>query len=154
MADPYVPGLLEGAALARHHNIWDKKIANVEKYDPDDAYNLMSELVWNKRAGPIDDEYKDDVITQIYKHDSRIDVGEMWKIKRVQIVGRERRRLKMIKKKEEAVKHRTFQIVRNKTKIRQTKQRIAKEEVSVQHFLPTLRTNLFPLTRKAFAGQT
>ncbi|GMH95712.1 hypothetical protein TrVE_jg5791 [Triparma verrucosa] len=132
MADPYVPGLLEGAALARHHNIWDKKIANVEKYDPDDAYNLMSELVWNKRAGPIDDEYKDDVITQIYKHDSRIDVGEMWKIKRVQIVGRERRRLKMIKKKEEAVKHRTFQIVRNKTKIRQTKQRIAKEEAKLR----------------------
>ncbi|GMH83679.1 hypothetical protein TL16_g09682 [Triparma laevis f. inornata] len=133
MADPrFVPGLLEGAALARHHNIWDKKIANVEKYTADNAYNLMSDLVWNKRAGPIDDEYKDDVITQIYKYDSRIDVGEMWKIKEVQVVGRERRRLKMIKKKEEAVKHRTFQIVRNKTKIRQTKQRIAKEEAKLR----------------------
>ena len=83
-------------------------------------------------SGPIDDEYKESVVDEIYKFDSRIDVGEMWKIRQVQVVGRERRREKMIKKKEEAVKHRTFQIVKNKTKIRQTKARIAKEEAKLR----------------------
>ena len=67
---------------------------------------------------------------EIYKYDSRIDMGEMWKIRQVQVKLREGKRENMIKKKEEAVKHRTFKIVKNKTKIRQTKARIAKEEVS------------------------
>jgi hypothetical protein len=87
----------------------------------------MHELIWNKRSGPIDEEFKESVIDQIYKFDSRIDAGMWWKIRRVQEVGRERRREKMIKKKEEAVKHRTFNIVKKKTKIRQTKARIEKE---------------------------
>lgn len=131
----------------------------VEKYELPKAYNLMNELIWNKRSGPIDEEFKESVIAEIYKFDSRIDAGMWWKIRRVQEVGRERRRevradehggrtviasvlqcmilpyddktncarndesQKMIKKKEEAVNHRTFQIIKKKTKIRQTKAR-------------------------------
>lgn len=96
----------------------------VKKYERPKAFNLMHELIWNKRSGLIDEEFKQDVIGQIYKLDSRIDAGMWWKIRRVQEVGRGRRREKMIKKKEEAVKFRTFEIVKKKTKIRETKARI------------------------------
>ena len=111
--------------------VWDKR-AVVEKYKRPKAYNVMQDLVWNKRSGPIDKEFKESVIKEIYKYDSRIDPGEMWKIKRVQEIGRERRREVKIAKKEEAVKFRTFNIIKQKTKIRQTKKRVEQEKARLQ----------------------
>ncbi len=121
-----VKGGLEGIALAKQYGVWDKR-AVVEKYKRPEAFSMMNDMIWGKRAGPTEGEFKESVIDAVYKYDCRIDAGMKWKIMRVQEKQRELRRDKNIKKKEDAVKIRTYQIIKKKTKIRATKRRIEEE---------------------------
>ena len=95
---------------------------------PNPDFNPMSDLIWGKRSGEITAAFKSMVIDAVYKFDSKISPGEMWKIRRCQEVGRERRRGINIERKKSVGKGKAFDIWKKKLKIRALKERVRQEK--------------------------